>query len=414
MSDHRPEPELPISASDEGGGPAAEELLELYTRQDADDETPVTVSFTLPRDLDKRLDRYLVDRVPFLSRTSLQRLIRENAVTVNGRVPKPSTRLRRGDVVVAMLPPPPSHEIGADDIPLDVLFEDDHLIVVNKQAGLIVHPARSIKRGTLVNALAWHFLHHGSGQLSSVGGDLARPGIVHRLDRHTTGVIIAAKSDVAHWRLAKQFEARRTRKRYLALVHGRVEPPSGLIDLPLGKHPTIRERYAVRWDESAKASQTVTRVIEHYPADDPRESATLVEVDLLTGRTHQIRVHLSHLGWPIVGDDLYDGRTLWRRPDGSPTTVAPADHPLTVPSRTGGERIDRAPSESEDAVLIDRQALHATMLSVVHPITEAPLRFIAPIPADLRAALSALRRRSMEVVDAPGIEVDLAEVGLAR
>lgn len=360
---------------------AAAELLDLYTRQDADDETPVTVTFTLQRDLDKRLDRYLVDRVPFLSRTSLQRLIRENAVTVNGRVPKPSTKLRRGDEVVAMLPPPPSNEIGADEIPLDVLFEDDHLIVVNKQAGLIVHPARSIKRGTLVNALAWHFLHTGSGRLSSVGEEIARPGVVHRLDRHTTGAIVAAKSDVAHWRLAKQFEQRKTGKRYLALAHGAVEPESGLVDLPLGKHPTIRERYAVRWDETGKASQTVVRVVERYPAPRGEDACTLVELDLLTGRTHQIRVHLAHLGWPIVGDDLYDGRPL----------------------------VDDA-----GRTVIDRQALHAATLACTHPIEARPLMFTAPLPDDFRAAVAHLRRRGFEVVDAPGIAVDLAALGIPR
>lgn len=380
-------------------GPAAAELLELYTRQDADDETPVTVRFTLARDLDKRLDRYLVDRVPFLSRTSLQRLIRENAVTVNGRVPKPSTKLRRGDEVVAMLPPPPSSEIGADDIPLDVLFEDEHLIIVNKQADLVVHPARSIKRGTLVNALAWHFLHSGTGQLSSVGGDLARPGIVHRLDRHTSGVIAAAKSDVAHWRLAKQFEARATRKRYLALVHGHVEPDGGLVDLPLGKHPTVRERYAVRWDESGKASQTVVRVMERYPASDARETCTLVELDLLTGRTHQIRVHLSHLGWPIVGDDLYEGRPLRRLPDGRVTCA------------TAAWAIEEGCTAT---MIIDRQSLHAATLAFTHPIEQSAIQFAAPVPEDLRAAVRALRQRGVEFVDAPGCEVDLAAVGLAR
>lgn len=391
----------------------ADELFELYSKQEADDESPVTVTFTLPRDLDKRLDRYLVDRVPFLSRTSLQRLIRESAVTVNGRVPKPSTRLHRGDVVVAMLPPPPSNEIGADDIPLDVLHEDEHLIVVNKQADLVVHPARSIKRGTLINALAWHFLHSGSGTLSTVGGEIARPGVVHRLDRHTTGAIVAAKCDVAHWRLAKAFEARLVSKRYLALVHGLVEPATDLIDLPLGKHPTIRERYAVRWDETGKASRTVVHVIERYPlptagAASPAERTpgwsrssrasvraisahttiaiadgpcSLVELDLLTGRTHQIRVHLSHRGWPIVGDELYGGRAL---------------------VGTAGE------------TLIDRQALHASVLEFTHPISKAPMRFSAPLPEDFRRAVLFLRRRGAEFVDSPGARLDLAALGIPR
>ncbi len=374
--------------------PGADELFDLYSKQDADDESPVTVTFTLPRDLDKRLDRYLVDRVPFLSRTSLQRLIREQAVTVNGRVPKPSTRLHRGDVVVAMLPPPPSNEIGADEIPLRVLHEDEHLIVVNKQADLVVHPARSIKRGTLINALAWHFLHSGSGTLSTVGGEIARPGVVHRLDRHTTGVIVAAKCDVAHWRLAKAFEARKVRKRYLALVHGSVEPASDLIDLPLGKHPTIRERYAVRWDDTGKASRTVVHVIERYPARRPGPAVSpqtgvaradgpcsLVELDLQTGRTHQIRVHLSHRGWPIVGDELYGGRELL---DESGTPI------------------------------ISRQALHAALLEFTHPILGQEASFTAPVPDDFRAAVLDRRAAGFEAVDSPGARLDLAALGLAR
>lgn len=381
--------------------PAAEALFELYSKQDADDETPVTVSFKLPRDLDKRLDRYLVDRVPFLSRTSLQRLIREKAVTVNGRVPKPSTRLRRGDVIVAMLPPPPSNEIGADKIPLEILHEDEHLIVINKQADLIVHPARSIKRGTLINALAWHFLHAGSGTLSTVGEEIARPGVVHRLDRHTTGAIVCAKCDVAHWRLAKEFEARRTRKRYLALVHGLVEPATELIDLPLGKHPTVRERYAVRWDESGKPSKTVVHVIEHYP--DPRRPArkddlSLVELDLLTGRTHQIRVHLSHRGWPIVGDALYGGRALLREGE-------------ALASTTDTATIQRLAGQN---ALIARQALHAALLAFRHPILDREMTFSAPLPEDFRAAIRHLRARGFKAIDAPGAALDLAALGVPR
>ena len=197
-----------------------EQLQALYEGQEGDDDTPIKVTFELQRDLDKRLDRYLVDRIPFLSRTSLQRLIHEQSITVNGRIPKPSTKLHKGDTIIAVLPPPPSSEVPPDDIPLDIVHEDSDIIVVNKQAGLLVHPARSYKRGTLINALAWHFLHRSQGALSEVGKEFARPGVVHRLDRWTTGVMVAAKTDTAHWRIAKQFENRTTEKRYLALVHG--------------------------------------------------------------------------------------------------------------------------------------------------------------------------------------------------
>jgi len=361
-SDHNPDLIGP------GGKVDQEALFELYEKseqQSGDDESPVTVRFELARDLEKRLDKYLVDRIPFLSRTSLQNLIREQAVTVNGRVPKPSTKLRLGDVVVAVLPPPPSTDIPAEDIPLDVLYEDDDLVVINKAADIIVHPARGNRSGTLINALAWHFQHRTSGGLSTVGQEFARPGVVHRLDRHTTGVMVAAKSDTAHWRLGKQFEHRQTEKRYLAVVHGRMEPNADVIDLPLGKHPTLREKYAVRWDQTGKPSVTIYRVRELY------DDFTLVELELKTGRTHQIRVHLSHLGFPIVGDDIYGGRHLkfgdvWK---GSPN---PEDW------------------------LIKRYALHAARLGFTHPMTEKPMLLEAPMHADMRELVRLLREHRFE------------------
>ncbi len=338
-------------------------LFALYeSRRESDDDAPVTVEFTLLKDLDKRLDRYLVDRIPFLSRTALQRLIREEAVTVNGRVPKPSTRLSAGDRVIATLPPPPSSEIPPDPIPLDVLFEDDDIIVLNKQPDIIVHPARGHKRGTLINALAWHFQNRSSGALSTVGTEFARPGVVHRLDRHTTGVMVAAKSDTAHWRLSKQFANRTTGKRYIALVHGVMEPLADTIDLPLGAHPTMREKYAVRHDELGKPSQTIYRTLETYG------DMSLVEVELRTGRTHQIRVHLSHIGYPIVGDDIYGGRHASGADLGAPAGTPEA-----------AERI------------IGRYALHAAMLSVRHPISGEPVTFTAPLWPDMRRALAILR-----------------------
>jgi 23S rRNA pseudouridine1911/1915/1917 synthase len=364
MADQDDQPELIGS----GGKVDRDALFALYEREErasGDDETPVTVRFELLRDLDKRLDRYLVDRIPFLSRTSLQGLIREKAVTVNGRVPKPSTRLHKGDVVVAMLPPPPSNEIPGENIPLDVIFEDDDLIVINKHDDIIVHPARSHKSGTMINALAWHFQHNTSGALSSVGKEFARPGVVHRLDRHTTGVMVAAKSDTAHWRLGKQFENRSTDKRYLALVHGRMEPLADVIDLPLGQHPREKEKYAVRWDELGKPSVTIYRVREIY------DGFTLVELELKTGRTHQIRVHLSHIGYPIVGDDMYGGR------------------PVRLGDIIGWKRTDA------DRTIIDRQALHAALLSFTHPITHKPVAFEAPLPADMRELVTLLRKYKM-------------------
>ena len=364
-----------------GGAIDRDALFALYEQQAGEDEAPITVTFRLLRDLDKRLDRYLVDRVPFLSRTQIQRLIEESAVTVNGRVPKSSTHLRRGDTVVATLPPPPSGAIQAEEIPLDVIFEDEHLVVVNKPAGLIVHPARAHKSGTLVNALAWRFKNVSGGELSGVGKDLARPGIVHRLDKFTSGCIVAAKGDTAHWRLGKQFERRQTEKRYLAVVHGEMTPEVATIDLPLGKHPTVREKYAVRQDDSGKPSRTTWRVREVY------EGYTLVELELHTGRTHQIRVHLSHRGYPIVGDDLYGGKHVSER------DLLPKDHP------------GRAEASAEP--LMTRQCLHAAMLGFRHPMTEQPVRFEAPLPGDFARVIEILRRGTVRKAVADGAWVSV-------
>lgn len=378
---------------DAGGKVDRDALFALYDKSavEGDDEAPVRVRFELFRDLDKRLDRYLVDRIPFLSRTSLQHLIKEKAVTVNGRVPKASTHLRRGDVVEAVLPPPPSNEIVAENIPLEILHEDDDLVVINKPDDIIVHPARGNKSGTIINALSWHFQRQSSGSLSSVGSEFARPGVVHRLDRHTSGVMLVAKSDTAHWRLAKQFEMRNVEKRYLAVVHGRLEPWADVIDLPLGKHPTIKEKYAVRWDHTGKPSVTIYRVREVY------DGFTLVELELKTGRTHQIRVHLSHLGYPIVGDDIYGGKHLniadvssdpSQPPDGRPKT---AFHP-TDP-------------------LITRYALHAAMLSFTHPMTDEPMMFQAPLRDDMKRLVHLLREhRFIEAPKVAGAAVDLTQM----
>jgi 23S rRNA pseudouridine1911/1915/1917 synthase len=367
-----------------GGAVDRDALFAIYEENAAkDDESPVTVEFELLKDLDKRLDRYLVDRVPFLSRTQIQRLIDEEAITVNGRVPKSSTKLRKGDRIVAALPPPPSGAIQPEDIPLDVLYEDDSIIVVNKPAGLIVHPARSHKSGTLVNALAWRFKHVSGGELSKVGEEFARPGVVHRLDKHTSGAIVSAKNDTAHWRLGKQFEMRRTDKRYLALVHGSPEKDVETIDLPLGKHPSIKEKYAVRFDETGKPSLTIARVRERYVAPGGEKYA-LVELELKTGRTHQIRVHLSYLGMPIVGDDMYGGKHTTER-------------------MLGGEG---------DGMLLARQALHATTLGFRHPMTEKPMSFTAPVAADIARAISLLRSASVTPVDAPGTTIPLSSAGL--
>jgi 23S rRNA pseudouridine1911/1915/1917 synthase len=324
------------------------------------------VTFILRRDLRKRLDKYLTDRIGFMSRNQLQKLIDKGGVWVNDRACKASTVLRLGDTVEVLIPPPPSTEIQPEEIPLEVLYEDASLIVINKTPDIIVHPARSHNKGTMINALAWHFRHASSrGEaLSSVGTEFARPGVVHRLDRATSGVIIFAKQDEAHWKLGHQFEHRRVDKRYLAIVHGRIEPDIDVIDLPIGPHPSrekgYREKYVVRHDEQGKSAVTIYRVLEQYNAHhpDPSQRFTLVELELKTGRTHQIRVHLSYNNWPIVGDDMYGGKPVLRD-DGSP--------------------------------IIARQALHATILGLTHPITGDKLEFTAPLRGDMAELIRHLR-----------------------
>lgn len=343
---------------------------------EGDEPPPLRVVFTLARDLDKRLDRYLVDRVTFMSRAKLQALIEEGAVLVNGRPGKNATRLRINDVVEVFIPPPPSEHVPPQDIPLEVMFEDEHLIVINKTPDIIVHPARSHLAGTMINALAFHFRHRSAsgGRLSDVGKQFARPGVVHRLDRQTSGVIVFAKTEQAHWQIARQFEQRTTQKRYLAFVHGRPEPPIDIIDLPMGPHPSrergLREKQAIRHDHLGKSAVTVYRTLGNYlvprkaarwpvtpDLTGPRQNAdhhqvSLLEVELRTGRTHQIRLHLSHLGWPLIADDLYGGKV--------------------VPQ-------------------CGRVALHAALLKFRHPVSNEPLSFQAPLPADLASLLAFLR-----------------------
>ncbi len=331
------------------------------------------VTFKLTRDLDKRLDKYLTDRITFMSRNQLQRLIEVGGVTVNRRVPKASTKLHLGDVVEVVVPPPPSTEIQPEDIPLSVLYEDDVMIVINKQADLIVHPARSHNSGTLLNALVHHFRTRGEvvGGLSTVGKEFARPGVVHRLDKHTSGVMVVAKDDEAHWKLGRQFEERRVDKRYLALVEGEIEeklPLADVLEHPIGPHPSkakgMREKQVVRHDELGKPAVTIYRVRERF------RGYTLVELELKTGRTHQIRVHMSHVGFPLVGDDMYGGHHLRGEQFNRGVTGKPV------------------PAGQE---LMMRQALHACVLGIAHPKSLEKLVFTAPAPDDFTTLIKLLR-----------------------
>ncbi len=349
------------------GGKVDPRAVREAMETEGDEDGPRRVRFVLSRELNKRLDKYLRDRIPFLSRAQLQRLIASEAVTVNGRAPKASTTLHKGDVVEVVAPPPPSSEIEPEDIPLSVLYEDAHLIVINKSPDIIVHPARSNLTGTMLNALAHHFRtrSQAGGALSSVGREDARPGVVHRLDRATSGVIVFAKDDETHWKLGRQFEKRAVEKRYLAVAQGVVEPTADVIDLPIGPHPSnqkgLREKYVVRHDDFGKPSVTIYRARETY------RNASLLEIDLRTGRTHQIRVHLSHVGYPIIGDDMYGGPTPTR-------------------SELLGE-----PRKEGEAPLITRQALHAASLTFTHPRTEERMTFQAPVPGDIADLIRLLR-----------------------
>ncbi len=294
----------------------------------------------------ERLDVYLAAHLAGQSRTFVRRLIDDALVVVEPGKAKPAYRLKGGERLKVFLPELVELSAEPEEIPLTFLYEDSWLAVVDKPAGLVVHPAPGHERGTLVNALLFHLR-----DLSGIGGVL-RPGLVHRLDRDTTGCLVVAKHDQAHQELAAQFAARRVEKRYLALTVAEPRPAEGRVEVLLGRHPRHRQLQAVL-SEGGRPSLTLYRTLETFAR------GALVECDLKTGRTHQIRVHLKHLGAPILCDaDYGDGR------------------PLT----------DRA-----GETLIARQALHARFLAFDHPQTGERLSFESPLPADFAAALAALR-----------------------
>jgi 23S rRNA pseudouridine1911/1915/1917 synthase len=302
---------------------------------------------------EQRIDKYLHGRFRNLSRRFIQTAIKAGTVKVNGQPVKCSFKLSHRDVIDFVVPEPPSKEIEPEDIPLDIIYEDDDLIILNKPANLIVHPARGNRHGTLVNALAYY-----SDELSSGLGEF-RPGIVHRLDRNTTGVMVVTKREIPQWKIAKQFELRQVSKSYLAIVHGTPELTADRINAPLGVHPKMREKYAVR-PETGKEAVTFYEVIEAF------RGYSLVHCRPKTGRTHQIRVHLNYLKHPIVADDMYGGKLVypWQLADGEPQ----AENPV-----------------------IARCALHAWTLEFTHPTTEQRVKFDAPLPPDMQTFLELLR-----------------------
>ena len=300
-------------------------------------------------DAGQRLDTFLATHIEGWSRARLQRLIEDADVLVNGLVAKSSYKLRQNDQIEVDLTPPPSTAFAPEDIPLDIIFEDDDLIVVNKPAGMVVHPAAGAEAGTLANALAFHF-----EQLSNNAG-MARPGIVHRLDKGTSGLLVVAKTESAHENLADQFRAREVFKSYVALVHGQVEKKTDQIDQPIARDPRNRIRMAVvRGGRPALSIYRVRRRFERF---------TLLDIELKTGRTHQIRVHLAWLKHPVVGDEVYGG-----------------GRDKTVPDAQIRVRIAK----------LGRQFLHAEQLAFRHPRTAEQVRFTVEPPANLRQLLEEL------------------------
>ena len=394
--------------------------------------------FRVRRDVSMRLDVYLRGRLKAISRTKLQQLIEAGGVAVNDKAPKASTVIRAGDVIDVILPPPAVRTIEPEPIPLDVMYEDDDLLVLNKQADLLVHPARSNLSGTLINGLAHRFKQQqeqagvefkarstrgfkaesggggasgGKGEvdgLSSVGAAEFRPGIIHRLDKNTTGCLVIAKNDLAHWGIARQFENRTTLKAYLAIVHGNMDVAGGAVDQPLGRHHTIREAQAVRHDSMGKRSVTLFRVREQY------RGYCLVELELKTGRTHQIRVHMTWLGHPVVGDILYGGEAIGPAELDSPPHAAGSRKYLTFArDKAQGERLeaDAAQRQANGVPVMATPALHATLLGFEHPVDRRPMRFTAPMHERMATLLRELRTRPADgPVATSGCNVDLAEV----
>ena len=319
-------------------------------RLSPDNQTTFIVS---PEEAGLRIDRFLALRRPDLSRSRLQALIAAGEVGVAGRRHKPSRLLKPGEVVTLRVPPPVPLDLRPEPIPLDIVYENDDLLVVNKPAGLVVHPGAGHSTGTLVHAL----LHH-CRTLSGIGG-VRRPGIVHRLDRGTSGLLVVATTDRAHLALSAQLKARSVERRYLALVHGRLPRREGVIETAIGRDPRHRLRMAVRPAGLGKTAVT------HFTVLEPLGRFTYLEARLKTGRTHQIRVHLAHLGFPVVGDETYRGR--------------------------GVAGAFQDPELRRLAGALDGLALHAATLGFTHPVSGARLEFSAPLPPAFERLLAYLR-----------------------
>ena len=307
-----------------------------------------------PGQAQTRLDRFLAHHLPEISRSQLKKLVTDNHIKIDESVvTKAGVRLRGGETVTVTLPQPEAVEAVGEDIPLDILYEDSDLIVINKSAGMVVHPACGHSRGTLVNALLYH-----CHDLSGIGGEL-RPGIVHRLDKDTSGVMVATKNDIAHNHLAAQFKEHSINRRYVALVHGLVQNENGTIDQPIARHPTQRKKMSSK-GRGGRRAITHWRVLRRYDA----ERLSVVELRLETGRTHQIRVHFSEMNLPLVGDPVYGNRSR---------ANAITDLDLR-----------------REVHQFHRQALHARLLGFVHPRSGEYMEFTSALADDMLQLLAAL------------------------
>lgn len=294
--------------------------------------------------MDERLDKFLSAMLPDQSRSYLQKIIKDGNVLVNGEPKKSSYRLEDGDEVTADLPELKSPDIEPENIPLDILYEDDSILMVNKPKGMVVHPSAGHYTGTLVNAVLWHC----QGQLSGING-VSRPGIVHRIDKDTTGVLVVCKNDAAHNAVAAQLKEHSITRKYRAIVHGVIKEDEGTVDAPIGRHPTERKKMA-------SGVKNGKRAVTHYRVLERFQGYTYVECQLETGRTHQIRVHMASIHHPLLGDTVY--------------------------------------GPAKDSHHLEGQTLHAMVLGLIHPVTREYLEVEAPLPEYFENLLKKFRAMS--------------------